>query len=91
MGKHAQIEPGRMVVNVFVATSRRGLSEPLRGQEWRKDLLTLVVSDLHKATDVTRPPLPEIWDDGARSERASSVRGGPDRNAWKTRDCSRKR
>lgn len=40
MGKHAQIEPGRMVVNVFVATSRRGLSEPLRGQEWRKDLLT---------------------------------------------------
>lgn len=29
-----------MVVNVFVATSRRGLSEPLRCQEWRKDLLT---------------------------------------------------
>lgn len=29
-----------MVVNVFVATSRRGLSEPLRCQDWRKDLLT---------------------------------------------------
>ena len=39
MGKHAQIEPGRKVVSVFVATSRRGLSKPLRGQEWRKDLL----------------------------------------------------
>ena len=40
MGKHAQIEPGRKVGSVFVATSRRGLSKPLRGQEWRKDLLT---------------------------------------------------
>jgi DNA-binding MarR family transcriptional regulator len=40
MGKHAQIERGRKVVSVLVATSRRGLSKPLRGQEWRKDLLT---------------------------------------------------
>jgi DNA-binding MarR family transcriptional regulator len=40
MGKHAQIEPGRKVVSVFVPTLRRGLSKPLRGQEWRKDLLT---------------------------------------------------
>jgi DNA-binding MarR family transcriptional regulator len=40
MGKHAQIEPGRKVGSVFVATSCRGLSKPLRGQEWRKDLLT---------------------------------------------------
>jgi|GEM_PF-2798195 len=40
MGKHAQIKPGRSVVSVFVATSGRGLSKPLRGQEWRKDLLT---------------------------------------------------
>jgi DNA-binding MarR family transcriptional regulator len=27
-------------VSVFVATSGRGVSKPLRGQEWRKDLLT---------------------------------------------------
>jgi len=40
MGKHAQIEPGRKVVSVFVPTLRRGLSKPLRGQEWRRDLLT---------------------------------------------------
>jgi len=40
MGKHAQIGRGRKVVSVFVATSGRGLSKPLRGQEWRKDLLT---------------------------------------------------
>src|SRR6202790_1280200 len=40
MGKHAQIERGPKVVSVSVATSRRGLSRPLRGQEWRKDLLT---------------------------------------------------
>ena len=40
MAKHAQIGQGRKVVSVFVATSGRGLSRPLRGQEWRKDLLT---------------------------------------------------
>jgi DNA-binding MarR family transcriptional regulator len=40
MAKHAQIGRGRKVVSVFVATSGRGLSRPLRGQEWRKDLLT---------------------------------------------------
>jgi DNA-binding MarR family transcriptional regulator len=40
MGKHAQIGRGRKVVSVFVATSSIGLSKPLRGQEWRKDLLT---------------------------------------------------
>jgi DNA-binding MarR family transcriptional regulator len=40
MGKHAQIGRGRKLVSVFVATSGRGLSKPLRGQEWRKDLLT---------------------------------------------------
>ena len=40
MGKHAQIGRGRKVVSVFAATSGRGLSKPLRGQEWRKDLLT---------------------------------------------------
>lgn len=34
------MKPGRSVVSVFVASSRRGLSKPLRGQEWRKDLLT---------------------------------------------------
>jgi hypothetical protein len=39
MGKHAQLGRGRKIVSVFVATSRRGLSKPLRGQEWRKDLL----------------------------------------------------
>src|ERR1700746_2111404 len=39
MGKHAQIGRGRKVVSVLVATSRRGLSKTLRGQEWRKDLL----------------------------------------------------
>ena len=39
MGKHAQVGRGRKVVSVFVATSHRGLSKPLRGQEWRKDLL----------------------------------------------------
>jgi DNA-binding MarR family transcriptional regulator len=40
MGKHPQIGRGRKVVSVIVATSGRGLSKPLRGQEWRKDLLT---------------------------------------------------
>ena len=40
MGKHAQIGRDRKVVSVSVATSSRGLSKPLRGQEWRKDLLT---------------------------------------------------
>ena len=40
MGKHAPIGRGRKVVSVFVATSCRGLSKPLRGHEWRKDLLT---------------------------------------------------
>jgi DNA-binding MarR family transcriptional regulator len=40
MGKHAQIGRGRKVVSVFIATSGRGLPKPLRGQEWRKDLLT---------------------------------------------------
>jgi DNA-binding MarR family transcriptional regulator len=40
MGKHAPIGRGRKVVSVFVATTGRGLSKPLRGQEWRKDLLT---------------------------------------------------
>jgi DNA-binding MarR family transcriptional regulator len=40
MGKHAQITRGRKVASVFVASSGRGLSKPLRGQEWRKDLLT---------------------------------------------------
>src|SRR5437660_3145872 len=40
MGKHAQIGQGRKAVSVLVATSRRGLSKPLRGQEWRRDLLT---------------------------------------------------
>lgn len=40
MGKHAQIGRGRKVVSVFVATSGRGLSKLLRGQEWRQDLLT---------------------------------------------------
>jgi DNA-binding MarR family transcriptional regulator len=40
MGKHAQIERGPKIATVFVSISRRGLSRPLRGQEWRKDLLT---------------------------------------------------
>src|SRR6202158_4660745 len=40
MGKHAQIERGPKIASVFVATSPRGLSKPLRGQEWRRDLLT---------------------------------------------------
>ena len=40
MGKHPQIGRGRKVVSDSVATSSRGLSKPLRGQEWRKDLLT---------------------------------------------------
>jgi DNA-binding MarR family transcriptional regulator len=40
MGKHAQIERGRKVPSALVPISRRSLSKPLRGQEWRKDLLT---------------------------------------------------
>jgi DNA-binding MarR family transcriptional regulator len=40
MGKHAQIERGQKVVSVLVAQSPRGVSGPLPGQEWRKDLLT---------------------------------------------------
>lgn len=40
MGEHAQIESGGKVASIFVRTSRGGLSKPLRGQEWRKDLLT---------------------------------------------------
>src|ERR1700676_2090460 len=40
MGKHAQIGRGQKVVSVFFAPSRRGVSGPLRGQEWQKDLLT---------------------------------------------------
>jgi DNA-binding MarR family transcriptional regulator len=40
MGKHAQVGQIQKVVSVFVATSRKGVSKPLRGQEWRKDLLT---------------------------------------------------
>jgi DNA-binding MarR family transcriptional regulator len=40
MGKHAQIGQGRKAVSVLVATSGRGLSKPLRGREWRRDLLT---------------------------------------------------
>src|SRR5450631_1917346 len=40
MGKHAQIERGQKIVSVFVAPARRGVSGPLPGQEWQKDLLT---------------------------------------------------
>jgi DNA-binding MarR family transcriptional regulator len=40
MGKHAQVGRSQKVVSVFVATSGRGVSKLLRGQEWRKDLLT---------------------------------------------------
>src|SRR6202795_4296028 len=40
MGKHAQVGRSQKAVSVFVATSGRGVSKPLRGQEWRKDLLT---------------------------------------------------
>jgi DNA-binding MarR family transcriptional regulator len=40
MGKHAQIGRGRQVVSVLGTTVGRGLSKPLRGQEWRKDLVT---------------------------------------------------
>jgi DNA-binding MarR family transcriptional regulator len=40
MGKHAQIGQGRKAASALVTTSRRGLSKPLRGQEWRRDLLT---------------------------------------------------
>ena len=40
MGKHAQIERDRKVVSIFAAFTRRGVSRPLLGQEWRKDLLT---------------------------------------------------
>jgi MarR family transcriptional regulator for hemolysin len=39
MGKHAKIEPGQKIASVFVAISRSGLSKPLSGHEWRKDLL----------------------------------------------------
>ena len=39
MGKHAQKARSREVAGVFVPISRRGLSMPLMGQEWRKDLL----------------------------------------------------
>ena len=40
MGEHAPIESEGKVVSIFVRTSRGGLPKPLRGQEWRKDLLT---------------------------------------------------
>jgi DNA-binding MarR family transcriptional regulator len=40
MGEHAPIERGPKIASVFVPISRRGLFRPLRGQEWRKDLLT---------------------------------------------------
>jgi DNA-binding MarR family transcriptional regulator len=40
MGKHAQIGQGRKAASALVATSGRGVSKPLRGQEWRRDLLT---------------------------------------------------
>src|ERR1700688_555377 len=40
MGRHAQIERGQKVVSVFAVPSRRGVSGPLPGQEWQKDLLT---------------------------------------------------
>lgn len=40
MGKHAQVGRSQKVVSVFVATSGRCVSKPLRGQEWRRDLLT---------------------------------------------------
>jgi DNA-binding MarR family transcriptional regulator len=39
MAKRAQIERGRQVAGVFVPISRGDLSEPLRDQDWRKDLL----------------------------------------------------
>src|SRR6266567_2850424 len=91
MGKHAQIGQGRKAVSVLVATSRRGLSKPLRGQESKGPFDVLAVPNVHKAADVTRPPLPEIWDDRARSKRASSLRGSPENNTRTTCGCSRKR
>jgi DNA-binding MarR family transcriptional regulator len=39
MGKHAQKARSREVAGVFVPISPRGLSMPLMGPEWRKDLL----------------------------------------------------
>jgi DNA-binding MarR family transcriptional regulator len=39
MGKHVPIERGRKVASVFLPISQGGLSKPLSGQEWRKDLL----------------------------------------------------
>jgi DNA-binding MarR family transcriptional regulator len=40
MGKHAQRGQGRKAASALVATSGRDVSKPLRGQEWRRDLLT---------------------------------------------------
>ena len=40
MGKHAQVARCRKVASGLAPISRRGLSRPLRRQEWRKDLMT---------------------------------------------------
>jgi DNA-binding MarR family transcriptional regulator len=39
MGKRVKIQPDTNVASVLVPISRKALSRPLRGQEWRKDLL----------------------------------------------------
>jgi DNA-binding MarR family transcriptional regulator len=39
MHKEAQLARGRRVAGVSIPISRRGSSKPLRGREWRKDLL----------------------------------------------------
>lgn len=39
MGKHAQLARRREVAGVLIPISHKGLSMPLTGQEWRKDLL----------------------------------------------------
>lgn len=39
MVKHPKIEPATKLAGFFVPMSLRGLSKPLRGQDWRKDLL----------------------------------------------------
>ena len=46
---------------------------------------------MHTATNITRPTLPEIWDDGAGSERSASLRGSPKSHAGAARRRSWKR
>ena len=75
MGKHAKMEPGQNVTSVFMPISRGGLSRQLPGHDWRKDLvMSWLFQTSIRAANVTRHPIPEIWDDRPGSPRPSSLR-----------------